>query len=76
MIKWVVSGIMVYKIWAQDKFACTWCYDFFRETVDGVIFSYEMDGKLVRSAIIRVNKPIPQSMFDHYFLDYMVIEGD
>ncbi len=67
---------VVYKVWAKDKLAQMWCYDFFRESVGGVIFSYESEGQYVRSATIRVKKPIPQAMFDHFFLDHMVISDD
>jgi len=67
---------MTYKVWAKDRIAQLWCYDFFRETVDGVIYSYEKDDQVVYSAIIRVNKPIPQSMFDHYIFDHIVLSED
>jgi hypothetical protein len=67
---------MVYKVWAKEQFARYWCYDFFRATVDGVIYSCEKEGQTVRSAIILVRKPVPQSMFDHYFLDYEIISND
>jgi hypothetical protein len=67
---------VLYKVWAKEKFSQLWCYDFFRESVNGVIFSYEKDGQYVRSAIIRVNKPIPQSMFDHFFLEHILISDE
>ena len=67
---------MVYKVWAKNQFAQLWCFDFFRETVDGVIYSYEMEGQDVRYAIIVVNKPVPQSMFDHYFFGHEIISDD
>jgi hypothetical protein len=69
---------VLYKVWAKGKFAQLWCYDFFRESVNGVIFSYEKDtdGQNVRSAIIRVDKPIPQSMFDHFFLEHILISDE
>ncbi len=67
---------MVYKVWARDGAARMWCYDFFRETVNGAIYSYDKEDQIVHSAIFMVKKPIPQSMFDHYFFDYEILSDE
>lgn len=64
---------MIYKVWNKCGSSQPWCYDFFRESINGAVYSYEMDGQMIRSATFVVRKPIPQSMFDHYVFDYEII---
>ncbi len=64
---------MLYKVWSKNGASRKWCYDFFRESVDGAVYSFDMEGQTVNSAIFSVKKPIPQSMFDHFFFDYEII---
>lgn len=66
---------MIYKVWNRDGSARPWYFDFFRESIDGSVYSYEMDGSLVRSATFVVKKPIPQYLFEHYFFDYEILSS-
>jgi hypothetical protein len=67
---------MLYKVWSKDGNSRKWCYDFFRESVDAAVYSFDMEGQTVHSAIFIVKNPIPQAMFDHFFFDYEVLSAD
>ncbi|HHV31369.1 hypothetical protein [Caproiciproducens sp. LBM24188] len=67
---------MLYKVWSKDGESRKWCYDFFLASVDGAVYSYDMEGQTVRSAIFIVKKPIPQDLFDHFFFDYELLSSD
>lgn len=67
---------MLYKVWSKDANTPKWCFDFFRETIDGAVYSYDMKGQSVLSAIFIVKKPIPKDMFDHFFFEYEILSTD
>lgn len=67
---------MLYKVWAKEGSVRKWYYDFFRESIDGTVYSFDADGQNVHSAIFIVKKPIPQMMFDHFFFDYEILSED
>lgn len=67
---------MVYKVWPRNGVSRRWYYDFFRESVNGAIYSYDMEGSSIRSATFVVKEPIPQAMFDHYCFDHELVSEE
>lgn len=67
---------MRYKVWSKDGLTHKWNYDFFRESVDGTIYSFDGEGSRIKYIILIVKKPIPQAMFDHFFFDYEILSEE